>query len=412
MSWRSLGSKRTRGHRGRRWPPARFAPAQTMAQSPTATGAPAQIARAHHGSVSREERKHIEEALKSGRLPAVVATSSLELGIDMGCGRPGGADRGASIRRGRPPAGGPRRTSGGCGVTRRGLPQAPRGPALVRRGRGADALADSSRRCAIPATPSMCSPSRSSRWSRWSPGPSATSRSWCAAPRHSPSCPRRPWRPRSTCCRAATRRPPSPSCGHDWSGTVRVTCSPPGREPSGSPSPAAGPSPTGACSGCSWPAPSGRPGSVSSTRRWSTSRAWATCSCSARPRGGSRTSRPTGCWCRRPPARPRACRSGRATSRAGRSNWVGPSGRSCATSYGMVARRRPPTSPTPGSTSGPSTIFSPMWTNSGSPRATSPTTAPSWSSASATSSATGGWRCTASSVRRSTAPGRSRSAEG
>jgi ATP-dependent Lhr-like helicase len=42
------------------------------------------VARAHHGSVSREERKHIEEALKSGRLPAVVATSSLELGIDMG----------------------------------------------------------------------------------------------------------------------------------------------------------------------------------------------------------------------------------------------------------------------------------------------------------------------------------------
>ncbi len=63
---------------------ARFGPAQYMAQSPTATGAPAQIARAHHGSVSREERKHIEEALKSGQLPAVVATSSLELGIDMG----------------------------------------------------------------------------------------------------------------------------------------------------------------------------------------------------------------------------------------------------------------------------------------------------------------------------------------
>ena len=42
------------------------------------------VARAHHGSVSREERKQIEEALKSGRLPAVVATSSLELGIDMG----------------------------------------------------------------------------------------------------------------------------------------------------------------------------------------------------------------------------------------------------------------------------------------------------------------------------------------
>jgi ATP-dependent helicase Lhr and Lhr-like helicase len=42
------------------------------------------IARAHHGSVSRTERSEIEEALKAGRLPAVVATSSLELGIDMG----------------------------------------------------------------------------------------------------------------------------------------------------------------------------------------------------------------------------------------------------------------------------------------------------------------------------------------
>jgi ATP-dependent Lhr-like helicase len=43
-----------------------------------------EIARAHHGSVSREQRTEIEEALKAGRLPAVVATSSLELGIDMG----------------------------------------------------------------------------------------------------------------------------------------------------------------------------------------------------------------------------------------------------------------------------------------------------------------------------------------
>ncbi|MEX2280630.1 MAG: DEAD/DEAH box helicase, partial [Acidimicrobiia bacterium] len=43
-----------------------------------------EIARAHHGSVSREHRFQIEEALKRGELAAVVATSSLELGIDMG----------------------------------------------------------------------------------------------------------------------------------------------------------------------------------------------------------------------------------------------------------------------------------------------------------------------------------------
>ena len=43
-----------------------------------------EIARAHHGSVAREQRLEIEEALKQGELKAVVATSSLELGIDMG----------------------------------------------------------------------------------------------------------------------------------------------------------------------------------------------------------------------------------------------------------------------------------------------------------------------------------------
>jgi ATP-dependent helicase Lhr and Lhr-like helicase len=42
------------------------------------------IARAHHGSLAREERTVVEELLKSGELPCLVATSSLELGIDMG----------------------------------------------------------------------------------------------------------------------------------------------------------------------------------------------------------------------------------------------------------------------------------------------------------------------------------------
>ena len=46
--------------------------------------AEADIARAHHGSLAREERTRVEELLKLGELPCLVATSSLELGIDMG----------------------------------------------------------------------------------------------------------------------------------------------------------------------------------------------------------------------------------------------------------------------------------------------------------------------------------------
>ncbi|GAA1170099.1 ATP-dependent helicase [Ornithinimicrobium humiphilum] len=59
-------------------------PAQVMGQAGAGGAAPPVLARAHHGSVSKEQRAVIEDALKTGRLPAVVATSSLELGIDMG----------------------------------------------------------------------------------------------------------------------------------------------------------------------------------------------------------------------------------------------------------------------------------------------------------------------------------------
>ncbi|SHG77825.1 ATP dependent helicase, Lhr family [Jatrophihabitans endophyticus] len=73
------------GERAGAAPPPGGAPAELMAQA--GSGQPAGevvVARAHHGSVSREQRSVVEEDLKAGRLPAVVATSSLELGIDMG----------------------------------------------------------------------------------------------------------------------------------------------------------------------------------------------------------------------------------------------------------------------------------------------------------------------------------------
>src|ERR1019366_2685668 len=43
-----------------------------------------EIARAHHGSLAREQRGLVEGDLQAGRGPGLVATSSLELGIDMG----------------------------------------------------------------------------------------------------------------------------------------------------------------------------------------------------------------------------------------------------------------------------------------------------------------------------------------
>ena len=55
--------------------------AEDRADDPDAV---ADLARSHHGSVSKEQRKLVEEELKAGRLRCVVATSSLELGIDMG----------------------------------------------------------------------------------------------------------------------------------------------------------------------------------------------------------------------------------------------------------------------------------------------------------------------------------------
>ncbi len=58
------------------------APASVAASGPPPPAL--EIARAHHGSLAREERTKVEELLKAGELPCLVATSSLELGIDMG----------------------------------------------------------------------------------------------------------------------------------------------------------------------------------------------------------------------------------------------------------------------------------------------------------------------------------------
>ena len=63
---------------------ARHETAEERSDVESGKSAEAPVARAHHGSLAREERLAIEDQLKAGSLPCLVATSSLELGIDMG----------------------------------------------------------------------------------------------------------------------------------------------------------------------------------------------------------------------------------------------------------------------------------------------------------------------------------------
>ncbi|MGL3807616.1 ATP-dependent helicase [Paeniglutamicibacter sp. R2-26] len=90
----STGAELTGGTPAKRIQPGSGMPAAMMAQAGMVSGAGGRadgeegavvpLARAHHGSVSKETRAQIEDDLKTGVLRAVVATSSLELGIDMG----------------------------------------------------------------------------------------------------------------------------------------------------------------------------------------------------------------------------------------------------------------------------------------------------------------------------------------
>ncbi|WP_207454300.1 ATP-dependent helicase [Desertivibrio insolitus] len=79
-----VGAATAEAEVGRPTPPTTSPPAQLLGGSGTTSGAEPILARAHHGSVSKDQRAIIEDDLKSGRLRCVVATSSLELGIDMG----------------------------------------------------------------------------------------------------------------------------------------------------------------------------------------------------------------------------------------------------------------------------------------------------------------------------------------
>ena len=129
-----------------------------------------EIARADHGSVALEVRQQVEAALKEGRLPAVVATASLELGIDMGAvdlvcqvGSPGNVAR-ALQRVGR--------AGHLVGQTSKGrlIPKTP-GELLEQAVLAREMMPAASRRSGRRSTVWMFWRSNSSPWPRWTIGP-------------------------------------------------------------------------------------------------------------------------------------------------------------------------------------------------------------------------------------------------
>ena len=309
-------------------------PAELMGQAGATAGAPGIVARAHHGSVSRQERSQIEEALKAGTLPAVVATSSLELGIDMG-------EVDLVIQVESPPS-----VASG----------------LQRTGRAGHHVGDESRGIFFP------------KYQGDLVQTAVVTQRMHAGQIEEVRMPRNPLDVLAQQIVAMTAmddweigeleqvvRRAAPFSGltrpvltavldmlsgrypsEDFAGLRprlvwdRTTGTLTGRPAaSGWPSATPARSRTAGCSACSWPAgrltgPAGTPaGLASSTRRWSTSPESATSSCSARRPGGSRTSPPTRCSSRPRRASQAGCRSGKAMLRVVRPSWVQRSARSC-----------------------------------------------------------------------------------
>ena len=294
-------------------------PAEVMAQSGRSHGAAPVIARAHHGSVSKEQRALIEDDLKRGRLPCVVATSSLELGIDMGAvdlvvqieSPPSVASALQRVGRAGHQVG---EVSRGVLFPKHRGDLAQTAVAVARMQEGA---IESMR---VPTNPldvlaqQVVAATALDDWSvddlfdlvRRSAPFSTLPRSAYDATLdllsgRYPSDEFAELRPRVVWDRVTgtlTGRPGAQRLAVTSGGTIPdrglfgvflVGGDDAGRADAGS---------------------------ASSTRRWSTSRGSATSSRSAPPAGGSRTSPTTGCWSPRRPACPAACRSGRATRSA------------------------------------------------------------------------------------------------
>ena len=251
-------------------------------------GAPAYIARAHHGSLAREERLIVEDLLKSGR--AALPRGHLVARARHRHGRRGPGDSGgvAQVGHGRSAANRPGGARRGRGLARAHLPEVPRGPARVRRCRKAHARrrhrADGGP--AQPARRARTADRRHDGQRRRAEGARAprhrqarvsVRRALARAARQRARHARRPLPVRGV-RRAAAAHRLGPCGGHDPA---------PAAARSSSRSPTRARSRTAACTAFTCPTAAG---SASWTRRWSTRLARDRRSCSERPRGGSRRS--------------------------------------------------------------------------------------------------------------------------
>ena len=283
----------------RQQPPRRRAPraaAQRAGQRRPPRGrAAGEIARAHHGSLAREERTVVEELLKAGELPCLVATSSLELGHRHGRRRPRAPGRVAEVGRraacsasaapgtasATPPRAGSSRSSAPtCSSARSSRSCMREGaiePTVVPRN-ALDVLAQQI--VAIAASADDRSRSRVDELYALV----TRTHSYAELPRDAAR------------ERARHARRPLPVAGVRRAapahrlGPRRAARSARARARASSRSRTRGRSPTAACSRSRCPTAAA---SASSTRRWSTRRARARRSCSARRRGGSRRSAAT-----------------------------------------------------------------------------------------------------------------------